>query len=141
MRIGLRVGSIGLAAFVVGAPAGLLNAQSDQADLRFAKASIHLSKAQGFQTIRELETPGGQFIATGVTIRYVIARAYPQLSVSPSGGPHWLDDVPFDIAAVLPRSLKPASSTRSEEEPTPVTLMLRRLLAERFKLAVHVETR
>jgi uncharacterized protein (TIGR03435 family) len=69
-----------------------------------------------------------------MTVRGIIRNAYgfviPQ-RVDVVGGPGWVDDDRWDIEATVQRD-------QSQEQKL---LMLRRLLAERFNLAVHRESR
>src|SRR5262249_40215139 len=75
--------------------------------------------------------PGGRFIATNAPLRTLIREAYALQGSQLSGGPGWLDSDRFDIVA------------KSERNPTPlqIRIMLRALLAERFKLSVHTDSR
>lgn len=66
-----------------------------------------------------------------VTLRGVIAAAYGIESYQLMGGPPWADSDRFDIVAT--------AGTNAPLEET--NLMLRALLAERFKLMVHDEER
>ena len=72
----------------------------------------------------------GQIVMTNLSLHRLIERAYsvkpPQVS-----GPEWLDSVRVDIAAKYPPEAKDGERAR----------MLRTLLEDRFKLAVHRETR
>lgn len=73
----------------------------------------------------------GSFSASNVGLKSVIANAYEVRVFQIQGGPDWLTTERFDIIARgregTPNQLRPA--------------MLRTLLAERFKLVAHVETR
>jgi uncharacterized protein (TIGR03435 family) len=73
--------------------------------------------------------PGGRFIAVGVTLRRLVAGAYDDLQVF--GGAAWMDSDRFDINA------------RADGDPPPpeIVRMVRSLLADRFKLILHTETR
>jgi uncharacterized protein (TIGR03435 family) len=73
--------------------------------------------------------PGGRFIAGGVTLRRLVAGAFDDAQVV--GGPAWMDTDRFDINA------------RAEGDPPPAEIvqMVRSLLADRFKLVLHTETR
>jgi len=73
--------------------------------------------------------PGGRFIAIGATLRLLVAGAYDGVQIV--GGPAWTDAERFDITA----------RASSEVAPTEMRLMLRSLLADRFKLVVHTEPR
>lgn len=80
--------------------------------------------------------PGDRFEATNVPLRDLILIAYGapgQLlpDVQMSGGPSWLDEDRFDVTAKGDAATAPSVANKQ--------LMLRTLLAERFKLAVHHE--
>ena len=75
--------------------------------------------------------PGGRLHMVNVPVRNLIIRAYGVQPYQIIGGPDWITSDRFDVL------------TKAEGDATPeqVNLMLRSLLAERFKLAVHTETR
>jgi uncharacterized protein (TIGR03435 family) len=73
--------------------------------------------------------PGGRFIGIGVTLRRLVGVAYDGQQIE--GGPSWGATDRFDVNAR-------AEGARSLAE---IARMLRTLLADRFKLAVHTETR
>jgi uncharacterized protein (TIGR03435 family) len=75
--------------------------------------------------------PGGRFTTTNATVRQLVLRAYDVQDFQIVGGPSWIYSDRFDIAAKAAGDLTPER----------VSLMLRRLFVERFKLAVHTETR
>jgi uncharacterized protein (TIGR03435 family) len=72
----------------------------------------------------------GQVVMTNQTLKRLIERAY---NVKPFQvtGPGWMEDVRFDIAAKYP------PDTRNDDR----FVMLRTLLEDRFKLAVHRESK
>lgn len=72
----------------------------------------------------------GQIVFTNHTLQRLIERAY---SAKPFQviGPAWMKDVRFDIVAKYP------ANTNRDDHP----LMLRTLLEDRFKLAVHHEAK
>jgi uncharacterized protein (TIGR03435 family) len=79
------------------------------------------------------EPPGG-YVATNMTLRRLIAIAYRMRLPTDRDrivGPSWIDEVRFDINARTP------AGSRTEQVPD----MLRALLADRFQLAAHNETR
>ena len=78
--------------------------------------------------------PGGRFTATNVTLVDVIVPAYQTRRIQMQGGPAWIDSDRFDIAAKADMD-----QGRVEGEQWP--LMLQALLEDRFKLAVHKETK
>ena len=91
-------------------------------------ASIEASSENeptGFKTTR------GGFLARGVTARYLIAVAYGLQKFQVVGGEKWVDGDRFDVEAKLE-----AQSAGGGNE----ALMIKRFLADRFKLQVHQET-
>jgi uncharacterized protein (TIGR03435 family) len=86
-----------------------------------------------------IDLPGGnRFVATNVPLRELIRFAYDVQSVRLIGGPDWARSERFDIVATSAQDL-PAWTPAGP--PMPVLLMLRTLLADRFGLVVHQETR
>jgi uncharacterized protein (TIGR03435 family) len=75
--------------------------------------------------------PGGQVIVRNNTLRNMIRNAYGLQEFQIVGGPEWINADRFDIVA----------KAADNAPPTQVLLMVRSLLADRFKLAVHTETR
>src|SRR5688572_6415126 len=75
--------------------------------------------------------PGGRLIAVA-SLQTLILRAYGIREYQIEGGPKWLATDYFDISAKAEHE----SATEAE-----LNAMLRSLLAERFGLRVHVETR
>ena len=87
--------------------------------------------------------PGGRLTATNASLMLLIQFAYadhdramlghslPLLAAQVVGGPAWIDSLGYDIEA------KPEGAT----DPKRAWLMLQTLLADRFKLALHRETR
>lgn len=79
------------------------------------------------------EPPGG-YVATNMSLRRLIAIAYRMRLPTDRDrivGPSWIDEARFDINARTP------AGSRTEQVPD----MLRALLADRFQLAAHNETR
>jgi uncharacterized protein (TIGR03435 family) len=75
--------------------------------------------------------PGGRLTTANATLRRLIGAAYDLRNHQISGGPNWLNSATFDIEAKA-----------GSDVPIPqMRLRLQSLLAERFKLAVHHETR
>src|SRR5206468_28904 len=105
----------------------------------FEVASVKPNKS-GQRPTQIEEPPGGRFIATNAWLKILILRAYGIQDNQLAGAPDWTQfesTERFDINAKL------------TEEPPAVPpgqlgarrLALRSLLAERFKLVVHRETR
>ena len=72
--------------------------------------------------------PGGRYIGVGVTLRRLIGDAYDR---DVEGGPDWSASDRFDVNA----------TAGGNPTVTQIRLMLRPLLADRFKLKVHTEAR
>lgn len=75
----------------------------------------------------------GEFIAESVTLRNLISYAYRVKEFQILGGDKWVDSEHYDVFAKPPDASDPADAT--------ARLRLRALLAERFQLAVHTESR
>ena len=105
--------------------------------ISFEAASIKPNKTgDGNRVIRR--QPGGRFNAVNVPARFLITFAYQLQGFQLIGGPDWLGNDRFDIVAKMegdPPPMPPGSG------PDPMMLAMRSLLAERFKLVVHRETR
>jgi len=87
--------------------------------------------ASGGTNVRSSTLPNGAYVATNAPLRSIILMAYRLRPYQLIGGPAWLDSDRFDINARAPEQV-PSSD---------LLLMVRRLLAERFALATHGETR
>lgn len=98
---------------------------------RFEVASIKPTPADQYNGSSGIKSGHGRITASGVTLKRCIIGAY---GVGPSqivGGPPWLDSDRFEIAAKADQPLGDAG----------LMTMLQTLLADRFKLALHHETR
>ena len=96
--------------------------------------------------------PGGRLTATNVTLRMLIRNAYALQDSQLVGGPSWLADDHYDIVAKAedgggvgnpsaPTQIGNPFAPTQNGEPSRGQLMMRALLAERFKLVVHDETK
>jgi uncharacterized protein (TIGR03435 family) len=102
----------------------------------FEVASVRVNKtAEMGQFIRR--QPGGGFSATNMPLRGLIQFAYQMRPFQVEGAPDWAGSTRYDIAAKAGRDL-PLTPLGTV---APEMLMLRSLLAERFKLKVRFETR
>jgi uncharacterized protein (TIGR03435 family) len=75
---------------------------------------------------------GGRFVATNVPLRLLVRAAYSLQDFQIVGGPSWQLSRKFDINAKAEDTSIPMDAMRP---------MLRALLADRFKLKVHTETK
>jgi uncharacterized protein (TIGR03435 family) len=80
--------------------------------------------------------PGGRYLANGLTLNLLIANAYAIPEFQISGGPGWRDSDKFNLEAKVGIQLPPWPDSQKQ-----LSLMIQSLLADRFKLAVHRETR
>jgi uncharacterized protein (TIGR03435 family) len=106
----------------------------DQKPLTFEVASIKANVSGDFR--RQMgPAPGGRFTATNVPLRDLAAYAFgvplDSLGFRVIGGPSWIDTDRFDVVA----------SVNGTWTPQQMRDMIRSLLADRFKLAAHNETR
>ncbi len=103
----------------------------------FEVASVRVNRS-GEPGHRMQGRPDGRITITNAPLRTIIEMAFGLLPQQLTGGPGWLDSERFDIAAQTGQGLPPQTPGGP---PGPAQLMLQRLLSERFKLAVHSETR
>jgi uncharacterized protein (TIGR03435 family) len=121
---------IALSILVMVGTIGLRAAAQTAGDPAFEAASVR-PNTSGNAGWRLQPQPGGRLSGTNVPAAALIRFAYNLPDFQIFGGPGWLASDRFDIAA------------KAEGDP-PIDqkrLMLRRLLAERFKLTTHTETR
>ena len=108
----------------------------------FAVASVKPSKGdEGPIGERLLEKPDG-FTATNFTLQKLIRRAYGVEEDQITGAPNWLNAERYDIEAKVDKSVLDALQELSEDQRLlQRKRMLQELLTDRFKLALHGETR
>ena len=111
-------------------------AQGDGSAAAFDVASVKPNKS-GEPSVRFRLQPGGRLTAQNAPVQSLITFAYAVQPFQLDGGPGWVRSDRFDITA----------KTDPEVPPTPpgtvgpIQLMMRSLLADRFKLKVHRETK
>jgi uncharacterized protein (TIGR03435 family) len=107
----------------------------------FEVASIKPNNSGDGRVMMQMQP--GQFRATNVTARQLIRNAYAVQEAQISGAPGWLGSDHFDLIAKMPEGFQPTPGPPPAPggAPTPIQQMMRALLAERFKLAVHNETK
>jgi uncharacterized protein (TIGR03435 family) len=140
---------IGAAAAVM-APAGLdvlqgprLRAQTPQTSApgpAFEVASIKPNNSGDGRVMMGIQ-PGGRFTATNVPLRVLIRNAYQLQDFQIVGAPSWIGSERYDIVAKAEDGTPIETPTLDRTGPSRVQLMMRALLAERFQLVVHNETR
>ena len=122
-----------IAAAIVLELAVLSSAAQDTASaLSFDVASVKQNNSgSGFSRIRD--TPG-RLTITNVPLRFILLRGFELMDHQLVGAPEWTSTTPFDITAAY----APVDKALAEHRGN---LMLQRLLADRFGLVVHRETR
>jgi uncharacterized protein (TIGR03435 family) len=121
--------------------AGSAFGQPPAAPLRFEVASVKPSAPDGpGMFIRPL--PGGGLRVSGASLKNLISLAYGVRWFQISG-PEWIDTERFDIEARAETSdaAAPVDPAKLREEEPKIYERLRSLLADRFHLTLHRETR
>lgn len=94
-----------------------------------------------------MQNQPGRFAATNVTLKMLIRNAYQLQDFQITGGPSWIGSDHFDIIAKIEatdadsQAPPPAPGAIPGQGPSRLQLMLRTLLADRFKLQLHEETK
>ncbi|HEV1287836.1 MAG TPA: TIGR03435 family protein [Bryobacteraceae bacterium] len=133
----LLLAAAGLAAVVAPVVVGLLNAPASRAQSQpatgpeFEVASVKPHKPQPGPLRVSTSVENGRLNFTNVTLKNCIQRAFSLRPYQISGGPGWLADDRFDVIA---KAAGPADKAQ-------VMRMLQTLLADRFKLKFHIETK
>src|SRR5215470_16306950 len=139
---------VAAALFALAAPfAGAQAPQAPSAQPSFEVASIKPNNSGDGRVM--LGNQPGRFTATNVTLRMLIRNAYQLQDFQISGGPGWLNSDHFDIVAKIDAAVQEQINASrgggfgpaGGQGPSMLQLMLRSLLADRFKLAVHTETK
>jgi uncharacterized protein (TIGR03435 family) len=120
----------GIAATVAPSMNLRLAAQSPPGSPAFDVASVR-PNTSGYMGMRLEPQPGGRLTGTNVAAADLVRFAYDLPDFLVFGGPNWLRSDRFDVAA------KAENDAPSDQ----IRLMVRRLLAERFKLTAHTEVR
>lgn len=105
-----------------------------------------IKPSNGGDAIPSLTTPT-ESRTIDVTARNLIEQAYripwtPTLNERVIGGPDWIDSIRYDVDARIDPSFAAALQQMSfEERKDQTSLMMQSLLADRFQLKVHFESR
>src|SRR5580658_1937427 len=84
----------------------------------------------------------GMLVADGATVKFLVQFAYRVNDSQVSGGPGWIDSEHYEIEAKRDDSSADARPKLSrDEEGQQLRLMVQSLLADRFKLVLHHETK
>jgi uncharacterized protein (TIGR03435 family) len=107
-----------------------IHAQSPASSPQFEVASIKPNTGGGRNRMIRM-APGGRLNVENLPLKFLVRIAYDVKEFQISGGPSWIDSDSYDVTAK-------AESNFSPDEMRP---MLQALLADRFKLAIHRETK
>lgn len=102
--------------------------------LTFEVASIKPNAANDHRVMIRM-APGGRFTATGVTLKQLMNQAYNVRDFQITNGPGWISSDAYDVNA------KAADGAPDRITPDQLRPMLKALLAERFQLKVHTESK
>jgi uncharacterized protein (TIGR03435 family) len=84
----------------------------------------------------------GRFVADNATLRFLLQYAYRVKDSQISGAPSWIDSEHYDIEAKRDDSSADRQpKLGDDEEGAQLRLMVQSLLADRFKLTLHHETK
>jgi len=134
--------SLGLTLF---APGSALT-QAPISGTGFEVASIKPTDP-AFQGTRMGGSPSGGFYAKGATLKILIQQAYDLRDFQISGGPRWIEIERYDITAkgeglgVTEEELSRMPEEQRNVFKARLLLKLQLLLADRFQLKVHKETK
>ena len=108
----------------------VVNGQTPPKPHAFEVASIK-ENVSGSDNASVRAQPGGRVSVSNNSLRNIIRNAYNVQNYQIVGGPDWINTVRWDITAKAP----------DDAPPQELLLMLRTLLADRFKLVIRNETR
>jgi uncharacterized protein (TIGR03435 family) len=118
-----------------------VRAQPQAAPVPFEVASVKPNNSTDRGVMQAL--PGGTLTIRNGPLRYIIAGAYnvsPRASDRISGLPGWTESERFDIdAKAAPRAIPAGLSPKQRNDRS--MLMLQSVLADRFKMTAHWETK
>jgi uncharacterized protein (TIGR03435 family) len=110
----------------------------------FDVASVKPDKTGGMG-VRIMFQPGGRFTADNITLKFLIRLAYDVQDFQISGGPPWLNSDRYDIEAKAegpPESeMRNMTEEQRQADMKRRRLMIQALLADRFKLTLHKESK
>jgi uncharacterized protein (TIGR03435 family) len=131
-KVAVKTRAFAMAAlFSLGHAFLLAQSTTAAASPKFDIADVHVSPHRAFVLGTDGYVRGDRYTFHQATLLNLIATAYHLDAAQVLGGPAWLESDRFDIVAKIP------AGTRREALPR----MLRSLLADRFQLQVHDESR
>jgi uncharacterized protein (TIGR03435 family) len=124
--------------------AAALAAQQPSAVPKFDVVSIRTVPKNAPMVMREVSftpvLPGGQYVDSRASLFGMISTAYEvkNPAIQLAGLPNWAKDQAFEVSAKPAPDFPALSSAENYQQ---VRLMLRAMLADRFHLQLHTETR
>jgi uncharacterized protein (TIGR03435 family) len=109
----------------------LASAQSTETKPAFEIADVHASPLTRNPYMRNFGLRGGRYEIRYATMVDLIKTAWGIDGEKVLGGPNWIENDTFDVIAKVPAGTTPDTAM----------LMLQALLADRFKLAIHNDTK
>jgi bla regulator protein blaR1 len=106
----------------------------------FEVASVK-PNTSGDRAVRISMQPGGRIVAANVPLRELIRMAYGLQDFQIVGTPDWAESERFDINAKAEAGAPAFGGMVPGGPPGPMQLMMQSLLAERFAMRTHPETR
>lgn len=86
--------------------------------------------------------PNGRFTGVGLTVKRLICIAYDLNDFQVLGGPNWIDSDRYDVQATPGSALEEQlQKMKSDESSLVKRQMMQALLADRFKLTLHHDTK
>jgi bla regulator protein blaR1 len=126
------------------APAVRAQSQAASAPQGFEVASIKPGDPSSRNTFVNI-TPGGGFRASNINLKFLIRVAYHVQDFQVSGGPAWMSSDRYDVDAKSSDGasvdIHKMSEAQRDEFQKRIELKLQGLLAERFKLTIHRESK
>ena len=113
-----------------------LRAQAPRFEIVSIKPTPPETQGGGFQLL-----PGGRVTWRNSTLKGMVAAAYQRFTWDSReivGGPDWFNEARFDVVALAPGGLPPVDA---DGFPSQLLAMVRAVLANRFRLVAHWETR
>ncbi len=120
------------------APAGTIPAPDPKIPLYFEAASVKPSNPDNPPGGGIRRQPGGRFNTINTPVRQLILFAYQLQNYQLIGAPDWIADARYDIVAKMEGDPPPIAPDSGADH---MMLAMRTLLADRFKLVTHRETR
>lgn len=148
----LLLGVAGLLAIALPIVFGLVHATPSRAATQLEDSTMNLpayeavsikpnKSTEPVRKVRLLSRPDGLTVTNG-SLKMLITEAYGVLPFQVQGAPSWSDSEKYDIEAKMDSSAADELSKMSEDQRNLAEKRMRQaLLADRFKLVVHHETK